>query len=229
MRRVPETESIGSSGRGCRRWRRNPCRETLWRPGARRTWAAAISTGALDYAGTRFRAISLADLLERFDPLGRTTAVLLNCFDDYQGILSTEDIQRFDLKLATRIEVRPEYEKPEWLYPLLVLVPDDSDAPFQERFLTANIRELVFVDLEQYYAPLKAFVRKSEKAQTGYAAFVDNCLFCHSLKGVGGNKGVPLIETYFFFIWIPARRVSKRIFPGSITRTIRKSRMWSSS
>ncbi len=153
---------------------------------------------ALDYKGTQFRAISFADLIDRFDPLGRTTAVLLNCFDDYQGILSIEDIGRYDLRLATRIEVLPEYEKPDWLHPLLVLVPDGSDAPFQERFLTANIRELVFVDLDAYYAPLRAAAGTDENALAGYAAFVDNCLFCHSLEGVGGNKGIPLLENYDF-------------------------------
>ena len=100
-------------------------------------WGAeSVTSGyfdrAMDYQGTRFRAISFAALLDRFDPLGRTTAVLLNCFDDYQGILSREDIQQYDLRLATRIDVLPEYERPDWLHPLLVLVPDGSDAPFQE-------------------------------------------------------------------------------------------------
>lgn len=149
---------------------------------------------ALDYEGSKFRVISLAGLVRLFDPKGQSDAVLLECFDDYQGILSIADIERYDIQLATRIEIRPEFNQPDWLNPLLVIVPDDKKAPFQERYLTANIRELRFTRLNEYYAPL----RKAGGKSAGYSAFRDNCLFCHSLMGVGGNKGVRLLKTYDF-------------------------------
>jgi hypothetical protein len=149
---------------------------------------------ALDYKGSKFRVISLAGLVRLFDPKGQSNAVLLECFDDYQGILSIADIERYDIQLATRINIRPEFNKPDWLNPLLVIVPDNKKAPFQERYLTANIRELRFTRLDEYYAPL----RKAGGDSAGYSAFKDNCLFCHSLMGVGGNKGVRLLESYDF-------------------------------
>jgi len=149
---------------------------------------------ALGYQGSRFRVISLTGLVDLFDPKGRSDAILLNCFDDYQGILSIADIQRYDIQLATRIAIGPEFNKPNWLNPLLVIVPDSKRAPFQERYLTANIRELQFTRLEEYYAPVK----KAGGASTGLAPFKDNCLFCHSLMGIGGNKGVRLLESYDF-------------------------------
>ena len=73
-----------------------------------------------------------------------------------------------------------------------MIVPDNKKAPFQERYLTANIRELRFTSLKEYYAPL----RKAGQASAGFSAFKDNCLFCHSLMGIGGNKGVRLLENY---------------------------------
>ena len=151
---------------------------------------------ALGYQGSRFRVISLIKLVHRFDPGGLSDAVLLNCFDDYQGILSIEDIKRYDIQLATRIKVRAEYEKPDWLNPLLIIVPDKKKAPFQERYLTANIRELRFTQLKKYYAPLLKVA--GPPPQAGFSAFKNNCLFCHSLMGVGGNKGVRLLERYNF-------------------------------
>ena len=149
---------------------------------------------ALDYEGSKFRVISFAGLVRLFDPKGQSDAVLLECFDDYQGILSIADIERYDIQLATRIKIRPEFNKPDWLNPLLVIVPDEKKAPFQERYLTANIRELRFTSLKEYYAPL----RKAGGVSAGYSAFKDNCLFCHSLMGIGGNKGVRLLESYNF-------------------------------
>ncbi len=147
---------------------------------------------ALGYEGSKFRVISFAKLVELFDPKGLSDAVLLNCFDDYQGILSIADIKRYDIQLATRISIGSEFNKPDWLNPLLVIVPDDKKVPFQERYLTANIREMRFTRLKEYYAPLREAGGKS----AGYSSFKDNCLFCHSLMGIGGNKGVRLLENY---------------------------------
>lgn len=64
--------------------------------------------------------------------------------------------------------------------------------------MTANIRELSFVRLSDYYAPLDAVAFESMHAHRGGQAFKDNCLFCHSLKGVGGNKGTNLLKAYDF-------------------------------
>lgn len=64
--------------------------------------------------------------------------------------------------------------------------------------MTANIRELRMVRLSEHYAPLDAVALKSMNAHRGGQAFKDNCLFCHSLKGIGGNKGTDLLNTYDF-------------------------------
>jgi len=153
---------------------------------------------AMHTQDSRFMAVSFSRLLQEFKLKRGEDAVLLNCFDDYQGILSLNDIHRYDLRLATRIKLSSWNSKPDWLNPLLVLVPDGKHPPFQERFLTANIRELKFVRLNDYYAPLKKNTGSSPKSQEGLEVFKNNCLFCHSLKGVGGNKGVLLIEAYGF-------------------------------
>jgi len=153
---------------------------------------------AMDYSKSRFRAVSLAELLDRFD-LDRTAdAALLECFDDYQGIVAVDDIRRFNLLLATEIEIAPGFKRPGWLNPLLILVPDGSDAPFQERFMTANIRQLRLVRLDDYYAPLARAAGGSSAGREGLVLFKDNCLFCHSLEGIGGNKGGPLLQFYDF-------------------------------
>ena len=64
--------------------------------------------------------------------------------------------------------------------------------------MTANIRELRFVRLSEYYAPLDAVALKSMHAHRGGQVFKDNCLFCHSLKGIGGNTGTDLLNAYDF-------------------------------
>ena len=64
--------------------------------------------------------------------------------------------------------------------------------------MTANIRALQFVRLTEYYAPLDGVALKSLNAHLGLQTFKDNCLFCHSLKGVGGNKGTALLQAYDF-------------------------------
>ncbi len=153
---------------------------------------------AMDYQHTRLRVISLAQLADRLYPGGEVDALALNCFDDYQGIVSLADVRRYDLRLATGIEVLPRFKKPGWLNPLLIVVPDGSGAPYQERFMTANIRELRFVRMEDYYAPLWEIVQGSPALREGLEAFKDNCLFCHSVKGIGGNKGILLLTAYDF-------------------------------
>lgn len=148
--------------------------------------------------GSQFRAVALAELVRKFKPEERWDAVLLNCHDDYQGIISIDDILEFDLRLALEMKLAPNVKRPDWLNPMVVIVPDTKDAPHQERFMTANIRELRFVRLTDYYAPLDKVALKSMHAHRGGQAFKDNCLFCHSLKGVGGNKGINLLEAYDF-------------------------------
>jgi hypothetical protein len=153
---------------------------------------------AMDYQGSRFTAISFSRLVDRFDPGHLSDAVLLDCVDDYQGILLIDDIRRYDLQLATRIEIKAGLKRPSWLHPLLVLVPQGVSAPFQEKFMTANIRELKFVSREKYYAPLSSVVRKFPDLGQGFQSYKNNCQFCHSLRGVGGNKGGQLIKKYRF-------------------------------
>jgi len=153
---------------------------------------------AMHYQNSRFWALPLAKMVDRYDPEGKSNALLLNCFDDYQGIVSVADIRRYGLGLATRIELGAKSKRPDWLMPLLILVPDGSGAPFQERFLTANIRELQFVRLEDYYAPLRRLAGASLPSQEGFKIFTDNCLYCHSLKNRGGNKGGDLTQNFDF-------------------------------
>ena len=153
---------------------------------------------ALKYRGTEFDAVSLLKLIDQFQLKNGENAILLNCFDDYQGILSLSDILRYDLHLATKIKIRFGSIKPDWLNPLLVIVPDGKNPPFEERFLTANIRELQFVKLNDYYMPLKKVAAISDEARQGFEVYKNNCLFCHSLKGRGGNKGVRLLDEYSF-------------------------------
>jgi hypothetical protein len=151
----------------------------------------------MHYEGSQFRTVRLTELIQRFHPEDKWSAVLLDCHDDYQGIISMDDILEYELRLALEMKLAPNIKRPNWLNPMVVIVPDLKEAPRQERFMTANIRELRFVRLLDYYAPLDlAF--KSMHAHRGGQAFKDNCLFCHSLKGVGGNKGVNLLKTYNF-------------------------------
>jgi hypothetical protein len=153
---------------------------------------------AMHMSDSRFSAIAFSRLLTEFTLKRGEDAVLLNCFDDYQGILSLDDIYKYDLRLATKIKLASGSSKPDWLNPLLILVPKGQRPPFQERFMTANIRELKFVRQNDYYLPLEKIAETSPKAQEGLEVFKNNCLFCHSLKGRGGNKGVRLLEAYDF-------------------------------
>ena len=135
--------------------------------------------------GSQFRAVALADLIRKFNPEDRWDAVLLDCHDDYQGIVSIDDILEYDLRLALDMKLASNVKRPAWLNPMVVIVPDPKEAPRQERFMTANIRELRFVHLSEYYGPLDKVALKSMHAHRGGEAFKNNCLFCHSLKGVG--------------------------------------------
>jgi hypothetical protein len=153
---------------------------------------------AMHLSDSRFSTIPFYQLLGEFTFKRGENAVLLNCIDDYQGILSFDDINHYDIQVATKIKLAPGSNKPGWLNPLLIIVPDGQRPPFQERFMTANIRELKFVQLNEYYAPLEKVAGTSKKAREGLEVFKNNCLFCHSLKGRGGNKGVRLLEVYDF-------------------------------
>ncbi|MGV7221522.1 MAG: hypothetical protein ACQ9MH_08360 [Nitrospinales bacterium] len=153
---------------------------------------------AMDYQGSTFITISFPKFVDRFNSANKADAVLLNCRDDYQGVLSIADINKYDLRLATEIQINPNIKKPSWLNPLLVIVPDGVDAPKMERFMTANISEILFVRLGDYYAPVTGIAEKFPESKKGLTVFQDNCLFCHSIKNVGGNKGIPLLSTYKF-------------------------------
>ena len=61
---------------------------------------------ALKYSGTEFEAVSLLKLIDQFQLKNDEDAILFNCFDDYQGLLSLSDILRYDLHLATKIKVK---------------------------------------------------------------------------------------------------------------------------
>lgn len=163
-----------------------------------KTVSSSYFDRSMRYRGTRLRVISFSGLVTTFPPLDKADAVLLNCFDDYQGIVSLEEIRNYDLHLATSIEVQPGFKKPDWLNPLLTVVLDGVSAPRMERFMTANIRELRFVRLEDYYSPLPSVSGALPEIQGGLQAYKDNCIFCHSMRGVGGNKGSDLLENYDF-------------------------------
>ena len=160
--------------------------------------ASAYFDRGMHYEGSRFRVVSLAELIRQYQPEERWDAVLLECHDDYQGLLSLSDILKFDLMLALEMKLPTGVDRPAWLNPMVVIVPDGRGAPRKERFMTANIRELRFVRLTEYYAPLDRMALKSMNAHLGGQAFKDNCLFCHSLKGIGGNKGTALLKAYDF-------------------------------
>lgn len=151
----------------------------------------------MDYKNSRFVSVAFKEILARYPARG-ADAVLLNCFDDYQGLLSIADILKLNLEVATRINLAPGADKPGWLNPLLILVPDGSDAPYQERFMTANIREIRFVSLKQYYAPLDGIAKKFPQAAEGLTVFKDNCVYCHSIRQVGGSKGGLLLDKFDF-------------------------------
>ena len=153
---------------------------------------------AMKYSGTKFKGVSLSKIISQFKFKNYEDAILLNCFDDYQGFLAISEILKYDLHLATRVELESSSFKPGWLNPLLIVVPDGKTPPFEERFLTGNVRELKFVRSSDYYAPLKNIAKTSKEAEQGFEVYKNNCLFCHGLKGRGGNKGLRLLDGYSF-------------------------------
>ncbi len=153
---------------------------------------------AMKYSGTEFEGVSLSKIISQFKFKNYEDAILLNCFDDYQGFLTGSEILKYDLYLATRVKLESGSSKPGWLNPLLIIVPDGKTPPFEEKFLTANIKELKFVRSSEYYAPLKNIANTSKEAEQGFEVYKSNCLFCHGLKNRGGNKGVRLLNRYSF-------------------------------
>jgi hypothetical protein len=161
-----------------------------------KTVSSSYFDRAMKYNDAEFKVVSLLKLISQFELKNGEDAIVLNCFDDYQGILPISDALKYDLQLATKIELDFGLSKPSWLNPLIVVVPDGKEPPFEERFLTANIREFKFVRSSDYYGPLKNIARISKEASQGFEIYKSNCLFCHSLKGLGGNKGVRLLQMY---------------------------------
>ena len=160
----------------------------------------------MKYKNSQLEVVSLSRLLEKYGTSKNLDAILLNCADDYQGIISVDDIQRYDLQLALKIDLAKGSVQPDWLKPLLIVVPDNMKPPFLERFLTANINELIFVRLADYYAPLESLNLRSTYAQLGLDIFKDNCLFCHSINNVGGNKGGSLLNKFDLRLGMEKRR-----------------------
>jgi len=161
------------------------------------TLPSAYFDRVMAYRDSSFIAVGFDTILQRYDP-GAADAVLLDCFDDYQGLMSLADVKRYRLKLATRIHLKPGTQAPGWLNPLLILVPDGASAPLAERFMTANIREVSFVNRRRYYAPLDAIAAAHPDTAPALQSYKDNCVFCHSLRTVGGNKGGPLTARFDF-------------------------------
>ena len=150
----------------------------------------------LKYESSRMKVVSLSELLKVYSPDENVDAILLNCADGYQGIISINDVKNYDLQLALIIELPQGTARPYWLHPLLIVVPNNAKPPFSERFFTANITELRFVRLVDYYSSLYSLDLRNAYAQFGLELFRDNCLFCHSINKVGGNKGTSLLSTF---------------------------------
>ena len=150
----------------------------------------------MKYENSLFEVISLPSLLNKYDLNEEMDAILLLCADDYQGIISFDDIKHYDLQLALRINLSKNKIRPDWLQPLLIVVPNTVKPPLLERFLTANIKELRFVSLANYYAPIETPNLTSDVLKVGLKTFKDNCIFCHSINNVGGNKGGSLVDKY---------------------------------
>ena len=150
----------------------------------------------LKYESSRMKVVSLSELLKVYSPDENVDAILLNCADGYQGIISINDVRNYDLQLALIIELPQGTARPYWLQPLLIVVPNHAKPPFSERFFTANITELRFVRLVDYYSSLYSLDLRNTYAQFGLELFKDNCLFCHSINKVGGNKGTSLLSTF---------------------------------
>ena len=181
---------------------------------------------AMHMSDSRFSAISFSRFVKGFALKRGEDAVLLNCFDDYQGILSLDDVYRYDLRLATKIKTS---SRPDWLNPLLILVPDGKRPPFQERFMTANIRELKFVRLNDYYAPLEKIAGDSPQVPRGIGSFQKQLPVLPFLKRQGAA-----IKEYDSYRSTPLRltQIEKgfwRTFQNFIIKTMQINRMLNSS
>ena len=151
---------------------------------------------AMEYRDSLFEAVDLSEVADRYASGSEFNGFLLDCFDDYQGFISLDEVHRYDLHLATQLKIGPGFKVPSWLKPMLTLVPDGQNAPKVERFITANIRSLRFIRSEDYYRPIHSVAESQPVAEEGLRRFKNNCLMCHSIQGVGGNKGIPLLEAY---------------------------------
>lgn len=154
---------------------------------------------AMGYQNSRFMAISLVDAISRIDSGNGMDALILRCRDDYEGIIRFDEIRRYDLQLATEIQIDSQFKRPSWLQAGILLVPDVfSDAPMMERFMTANIEKIHLARSAEYFALLDEVGAKHLEAMPGSRVYKQNCIFCHRLKGVGGNKGGALLEKFDF-------------------------------
>jgi hypothetical protein len=149
-----------------------------------------------NYKNTRLEVVSFSSLLKKINPNKSIDAIILNCADDYQGIISINDIKKYDLQIALKIKLAQENTRPNWLQPLIIVVPNHASPPFSERFFTANINELRLVKLADYYAPLQSLSFGDRSKDMGLVVFKENCLFCHSINNVGGNKGTFLLAQF---------------------------------
>ncbi|PIQ98953.1 MAG: hypothetical protein COV66_13745 [Nitrospinae bacterium CG11_big_fil_rev_8_21_14_0_20_45_15] len=153
---------------------------------------------AMGYQNSRFRVVSLVDAINRVDSGSGVDALVLRCRDDYEGIIRFDEIRRYDLQLATEINIDLKFKRPSWLQAGLLLVPDGSDAPPMERFMTANIEAIYLARSAEYFAPLDEVGGNHPAAMPGSRVYKQNCIFCHRLKGVGGNKGGALLDKFDF-------------------------------
>jgi len=56
----------------------------------------------LKYESSRMKVVSLSELLKVYSPDENVDAILLNCADGYQGIISINDVKNYDLQLASQ-------------------------------------------------------------------------------------------------------------------------------
>jgi hypothetical protein len=146
---------------------------------------------------TRLTVVPFKRMLEIFPPSNGMDSILMDGEDDYQAIISLDYGKKYNLYWATKIQVSAGEKKPDWMNPLALVVPDSSSPPDVERFLPANIKNLRYVRWEDYYKPITAILKKYPKqGKLGFEAFGDDCLYCHSLRGIGGNKGGDLTKKF---------------------------------
>ncbi len=149
--------------------------------------------------GTRLTVVPFDRMLKMFPPPDGKDSILMDGEDDYQAVISLDQGKKYDLFWATKIQVSEADKKPDWMNPLALVVPDSSNPPDVERYLPANIKNLRYVRWKDYYRPITAVLKRhSKQGQVGFEAFGDDCLYCHSLKGIGGNKGGDLTKKFQF-------------------------------